>query len=162
MAAMRILALVWLALFPHLADHFSGVEVEGEGVTDDRMEVDIEVGVHESEGPVVAHLVLPGQPEQIKSLARREDDRWGAVLELRRANWTVVFEDVATGSLSEEASLIELGLDRSLLGGDPVDEPGTGDASSVALPAAVLTFVGVLTLLGFWFVYRRSAVDDTG
>lgn len=153
---MAYLALL-LTFFAQSGDaSFAGAEVSGSEVTAATMEVDVEVAVRGSDGPVVVHLLLPGEGEETKPLVRRTDRRWGALLELRRADWRVVFEEVASGAVSEEKSLTELGLDPSLLGVLPAgSDPPVDDDSSPALPAAVASFVGLVTLYAAWAVLRH-------
>lgn len=128
---------------------FSGAEVSGSEATVATMEVDLEVALRGAEGPVVVHLLLPGETEQMKPLVRRNGGRWGALLELRRADWRVVFEEVTSGAMSEERSLTELGLDPSLLGIlPPRSAPPPEENSSPALVAALATFAGLATLVG--------------
>lgn len=148
---------VLLTFFAQSGDAtFAGAEVSGSEVTAATMEVDVEVALRGSEGPVVVHLLLPGEPEETRPLVRRTDRRWGALLELRRADWRVVFEEVTSGTVSEEKSLTELGLDPSLLGILPVErDPPVENDSSPALAAAIATFVGLVTLYAAWALLRQ-------
>lgn len=135
---------------------FAGAEVSGSEVTAATMEIDVEVALRGSDGPVVVHLLLPGEAEETRPLVRRTDRRWGALLELRRADWQVVFEEVTSGAVSEERSLTELGLDPSLLGILPAGSaPSIDDDSSPALPAAIASFVGLVTLYAAWTLLRQ-------
>lgn len=135
---------------------FTGAEVTGSEVTAATMEVDLEVALRGSGGPVVVHLLLPGEPEHVSPLARRSDTRWGALLELRRADWTVVFEDVDSGAVSEEMTLTDIGLDPALLGITPAGHaPPIEDDSSPALAAAIATFVGLVTWYAVWTLLRQ-------
>lgn len=79
------------------------------------IEVELSVEVPAADGPVVVHLMLPGEDERTEALALRPGDRWSADLELRRANWTVVFEAVGSGRLSEPVTLADLGADPAIL-----------------------------------------------
>lgn len=146
MTAMWVLVIMWLAILAQEEGDFAAPRAEGDEVTAATMDVDVEVTLHGSEGPAVVHLVLPGEAERTRPLTRREEDRWGVRLELRRADWRVVFEDLSSGVVSEEAALTELGLDPALLGLLP-EGGGTSpaDASRPALAAAVATFVGLAT-----------------
>ncbi|MFP3914611.1 MAG: hypothetical protein ACLFWM_07025 [Actinomycetota bacterium] len=137
---------------------FTGVEVTGTERTAATIEVDISVSLLRSEGPVVIHLLLPGQREQVRPLVPRAGNRWGTLLELRRADWRVVFEDVSSGVLSEEASLTELGLDSRLLGvaPDPGRAPETPTAWWLQAEVLALATAGVI-LGGAWLGSRREA-----
>lgn len=77
--------------------------------------VDLWVVVEVGSGPVVAHLGLPGGEEETAALVERSRGVWGTVVELRRADWRVVFESLATGALSQPASLSSLGLASTLV-----------------------------------------------
>lgn len=112
-----MVALALLSARPE-AD-FQGPDVRGSDATAAAMEVEISVSLNRSDGPVVVHLLLPGEPDEIKPLTQRDDRRWGTRIELRRADWHVVFEDLGSGRMSSEASLTELGLDPTLLGVAP-------------------------------------------
>lgn len=112
------LALLLLAIV-ELGAGFEGAEVDGVGVDAATMEIEIAVTLTESSGPVIAHLVLGGESPEPVALLGRGSGRWGAIVEVRRADWHVVFEDVSTGALTKEASLTELGLDPVLLGPGP-------------------------------------------
>lgn len=153
---MALLAVL-LTFFAQSGDAtFAGAEVSGSEITAATMEVDVEVALHGSEGPVVVHLLLPGEPEQVRPLSHRSETGWGALLELRRADWTVVFEDVDSGVVSEEVTLTGIGLDPALLGilPNPSDPPYEGDSSS-AEAAAIATFVGLATLYVVWTLLRQ-------
>lgn len=135
---------------------FTGAEVSGSEVSAATIEVDVAVTLRGSDGPVVVHLLLPGEAEQVSPLARRSDTRWGAMLELRRADWRIVFEDVGSGAVSEEMTLIDIGLDPALLGVLPAgNDPPVEEDSSPALPAAIATFVGLVTLYAVWTLLRH-------
>jgi len=112
------LALLLLAVV-ELGAGFGGAEVDGVELDSGRMEIEITVALAESPGPVIAHLVLGGANTESVALSDRGSGRWGAIVEVRRADWHLVFEDVSTGGLTSEASLTELGLDPALLGSGP-------------------------------------------
>lgn len=153
---MAVLVIL-LALVAQTGDAaFTGAEVSGSEVSAATIEVDVAVTLRGSDGPVVVHLLLPGEAEQVSPLARRSDTRWGAMLELRRADWRVVFEDVGSGVVSEEMTLIDIGLDPALLGVLPAgSDPPVEEDSSPALPAAIATFVGLVTLYAVWTLLRH-------
>lgn len=144
---MPTVAAALLLLVVELGSGFSGGEATGTGLTPDLIEVRLEVDVAESDGPVVAHLALPGEDVATHPMLDGGEGRWTMVTELRPANWQVVFEALTAGILSEPASLTELGLDPDLLAvSAPTTDTGspTEDASppwwqlSVALAAAAL------------------------
>lgn len=108
----------WILIVLALVDigaGFGGAEVSGVEATAATIEVDFLVQLESSDGPALVHLTLPGE-SLTRPLVERRPGRWGAVLELRRADWQVVFEDVPAGRLSAPASLTELGMEPALLG----------------------------------------------
>lgn len=94
---------------------FSGGGATGTGLTPDLLEVRLVVDVAQSDGPVVAHLALPGEDVSTHPMIADGEGRWTIVAELRPADWQVVFEALTAGTLSEPVSLTELGLDPDLL-----------------------------------------------
>jgi hypothetical protein len=114
------------------------------------------VTLSRSEGPVVVHLLLPGEEEEVKPLVPRGEGRWGVLIELRRADWQVVFEDVATGEISSELSLTELGLDRALLaepaGGEEMEQ---SDAPSVIPSLLLAAAAAIVTGAAIWTAGRN-------
>jgi hypothetical protein len=105
----------FLLLLVELGSGYSGGEATGTGLTPDLIEVRLVVQVAESDGPVVVHLALPGEDVDTHPMLAGGEGRWTMVAELRPADWQVVFEALAAGSLSEPVSLTELGLDPDLL-----------------------------------------------
>lgn len=123
-----------LFLVVELGSGFSEGGATGTGLTPDLLEVRLVVHVAQSDGPVVAHLALPGEEVSTHPMLADGDGRWTMVAELRPADWQVVFEALTAGSLSEPASLTELGLDPDLL---TVSAPttDTGSPSARSSPA---------------------------
>ncbi len=113
---MPLLLAAVLLVAVELGPGFDGAEVTGTETSAATMEIEVTVGVSRSRGPVIAHLIAPGSAPEMVPLVDRSAGRWGAIIEVRRADWRVVFEDVPSGALSEEVSLTELGLDPALLG----------------------------------------------
>ena len=138
---------------------FGGASAGGTETTATTMEVDLSVTLSGSAGPVLAHLVLPGDSQTVP-LVERGGGTWEVLVELRRADWLVVFEDVATGELSDSRSLTRLGLDPVLLRGSPTatspDEQDNDISTPLAwgwLVAAILAGGGAV---GLMFVGRRK------
>lgn len=152
---ISVAVMATLVVLAHGTGGFHEPRVGGGDVDGDRLEVDISVLLDVSEGPVVVHLFLPGEEEELIPLVDRGRRRWGAVVELRRADWRVVFEDVATGVLSEQMSLTDLGLDRDLLGASAGREESEPAARAV-LPALLLAAAAaIVTLAAVWASGRR-------
>lgn len=144
------LAVVLLLVAASSGVRFVSPQASAERATDDTMEVELSVSLAGSDGPVVAHLVLPGEEPEARPLMDRGGGVWGSTFELRRADWRVVFEDVSSGVLSEEHSLTGMGLDPAVLGITP---PSTAEDSGGAVPppalaaalaAGVVVFLAVL------------------
>lgn len=157
--AQMIVALVSSLVFAQATVELCGAEVSGKEVSAATMEVDVAVTLAGSSGPLVVHLFLPGEPEQVRPLVERAGGRWGAILELRRADWHVVFEDVASGTLSPEASLTELGLDSALLGlGPRADQtrPESVDSLSGSWLWLALAVIAVASALVVMLLGRRT------
>lgn len=151
---IRVAVMATLVVLAHGTGGFHEPRVGAGDADGDRLEVDISVLLDVSEGPVVVHLFLPREEELIP-LVDRGGRRWGAVVELRRADWRVVFEDVATGVLSEQMSLTDLGLDRDLLGASAGREESEPAAMAV-LPALLLAAAAaIITLAAVWASGRR-------
>ncbi|MGA7269720.1 MAG: hypothetical protein WB239_01485 [Acidimicrobiia bacterium] len=115
--------LAALILVAQASPPFTAVSVAGRPGSPTTMQVDIGVSLTSGDGPVLAHLILPSEPETTHPLMDLGGRRWGTTIVLRRADWRVVFEDVPTGQLSEPASFTRLGLDASLLEPEEVPVP---------------------------------------
>lgn len=146
------LALLLLAVV-ELGAGFGGAEVDGAEVDPGTMEIEITVTLQESPGPVIAHLLLGEARAEAIALSDRGSGRWGALVEVRRADWHLVFEDVSTGGLTNEATLTELGLDPALLGSGPsttappAPQPG-GRYAWVWLVVALVAAASAMAVLG--------------
>jgi hypothetical protein len=147
----------WLLIFFALIDvgaGFGGAEVVGYEATAATIEIDLSVHLADPAGPALVHLTVPGET-LTRPLVERAGREWGAVVQVRRANWQVVFEDVGSGTLSTSVSLLELGLDPALLGILPsAPTQPEADAAPVSwswlVVAAVAATVSVLVVaVGF-------------
>lgn len=150
MAAMVSLAVLVL-LVVELGGGFGAASAEATA-SDDVMEVTISVTAPSSAGAVIAHFMLPGEDEVTHSMSQA-GVRWTGLLELRPGDWTVVFEAVGTGDLSQPRTLTALGVDRSVLVSAPppaeVEEPGVvvpwrwlALACAAAAAAIIVALVG--------------------
>lgn len=107
--------------------------------------VEVTVTAPPIQGPVVAHFLLPAGAGPRLALNRGPDDVWTGSVEVRRADWRVVFEDVSTGELSQAVSLTELGVAPEVLVPEVVPQTGEGPsplwlvvAASSAAAATIL------------------------
>lgn len=102
---------VVLALVVELGTGFAGGSAVAESAPGGDIAVRLEVNVTGGEGPVVAHVLLPGEPEEIHPMLDRGGGNWSTVVTARRADWTVVFEDVGRSLLSDPVNLTALGVE---------------------------------------------------
>lgn len=158
-----MLALVLLASV-ELGGLFGTAAASGEAVTADAMELEITV-----QGPasasVVAHLVEPGGEQQTVAMAERSPGAFGAVVEVRRLDYVVVFEVVDQAAQSTPVRLTDLGVDPALVGSVPGTAPPTGNEGlsnetrqwgwlGLALAASALA------LLAVWALGERAKEPD--
>ena len=143
-----IIALGLLAV--ELGPGFIGASATTEEVDAGTVLVELVVEVEAGGGPVVAHLRLPGEAQLTTALVQRRQGVWGGFLELRRAEWRVVFESLSTGRLSRPVTLSELGVDVADPSGGVVGPPGAVDPmpwgllSAACAAAALLLGGGVI------------------
>lgn len=151
-----IFLLAALIVVAQASPPFTSASVTGRPASRTTMQVDIEVRLTSGEGPVLAHLILPPEPESTHPLIDFGQRRWGTTIVLRRADWRVVFEDVPSGRLSEPASFTELGVDPSLL--QPAEPPVSTPVGAPIMPWGWLSLAsGALGLaLLAWMLAPRS------
>lgn len=155
-ASVSLFLALLLALV-EIGGGFGGATVGGTATTDTTMEIDLSVTLAGSAGPVLVHLLLPDETQTVP-LVDRGNGTWGVLVEVRRADWLVVFEDVAAGELSDSLSLTRLGLDPALLGGRSATTPSLERDTATTpmtwgwLATAVLAGAGAAALV---FAGRR-------
>jgi hypothetical protein len=118
----RASAYAWPLLVPFimavvLGGAFGGASASGRQVGAATIEVDLTVEATEVEA-VVAHLIEPGAEQETVPLVDRGGGVFGIIIELRKADYVVVFETFANGvsNQSQPLRLTELGLDPALIG----------------------------------------------
>lgn len=121
---------------------FQAPSAEWAEVDSATLAVTLVVGLSGSDGPVAVHLVLPGEAGRVIPMTARGGGIWEAAVEIRKADWRVVFEDVASGHLTEPEPL-------SGLGPVPLVEPSPvvaaeADAPGLPVSAALVTVGAVL------------------
>lgn len=158
---IRVTALVAATvILAHGTGGFHEPRATGSEMTAETLAIDISVLLDVSEGPVVMHLFLPGEEEETKALLDRGGGHWGTQLELLRANWRVVFEDLNTGAVSEEFSLTDLGVDRTLFG-HASGEESEPLAVRLVLPALLLAAAAVIaTGAVVWATDRKTLAKE--
>lgn len=95
---------------------FGDAEVTGRRIAETSMEIALSVGAPPG-AVIVAHLVAPGGGDEVFPLPERDPGMYGAVVEVRPADFSVVFESVSPEpAVSPPHSLTDLGLDPGILG----------------------------------------------
>lgn len=161
----RASAFAWPLWVPFIAavvlgGAFGEASASGRQVSAANIEVDLTVEATEVEA-VVAHLIEPGAEQETVPLVDRGGGVFGIILELRKADYVVVFETFANGvsNQSQPLRLTELGLDPALIGVLPfptttVSEYSTGTRmwgwAGLALAALALA------LLAWWALPDRA------
>ena len=72
------LAVVLLLVAASSGVRFVSPQASADRATDDTMEVELSVSLAGSDGPVVAHLVLPGEEPEVRPLMDRGGGVWGS------------------------------------------------------------------------------------
>jgi hypothetical protein len=143
-----------------LGGAFGEASASGRQVGAATIEVDLTVEATEVEA-VVAHLIEPGAEQETVPLVDRGGGAFGIILELRKADYVVVFETFANGvsNQSQPLRLTELGLDPALIGVLPFPTTTAPEYSSdtrmwgwagLALAALALVF------LAWWALPDRT------
>jgi hypothetical protein len=156
-------ALAWVPILTAvvLGGAFGEASASGRQVSAATIEVDLTVEAADVEA-VVAHLIEPGAEQETVPLVDRGGGVFGIVIELRKADYVVVFETLANGisSQSQPLRLTELGLDPALLGVLPFPTTTTSEFSDdtrmwgwAGLALAALA----LALLAWWALPDRPA-----
>lgn len=128
---------------------FGDAEASGRRIGETSMEIDLSVSAPTG-AVIVAHLVAPGGGDELIPLRERDPGIYGAVVEVRPADFSVVFESVPPDpAVSLPRSLTDLGLDPAVLGGAAsVDPPGARwPVLVLGLVSAVLSLILVRVAL---------------
>ena len=171
---IRILLAV-LFLIP-AGDGFGEATAAATEVASDTISVDIQVEIpNRSSGSVVVHLIEPGEQQQTVALRDRGAGTYGATFEARKVDLVAVFESL--GSVprqSEPLRLTELGVERSVLGMEPLVGPlvdvveGESNENSQWGWLGLAFGAAALALLAFWVLGSDGPkppdldVDDFG
>lgn len=150
--------LVVLALL-QVGGSFTDPAVSGRELTAATMEVDISV-TGPPGGSVAAHLIEPGGAQQTVALRERSPGRYGGIVEVRRADFVVVFEAVDLAVQSSPYRFTDIGLDLALLGALPVAPTTTPSGVSASTSRwgwlALALGAGSLALLALWALPERA------
>lgn len=111
------LAVLPLVLSSVLGGDFGEASATGRATSSGNVEVTLSVVVNNSP-TVVAHVIDPGGDQTTVPLVHRGNNRYSSTIELRPADFIVVFEALgdALSTQSQPVRLTELGLDPSLIG----------------------------------------------
>lgn len=143
---------------------FVAPQAEALSVEDERMEVALSVGVADSQAVVARVIDATVDDGEVRTIAMalRPDGRWGATVDLRRADMVVVFEDVTTGRQSSPSSLTELGVDSGVLLDPTLRAPDLviddDAASRLWLPVALI--LAFLAAVAVWVSMGMGEDDD--
>lgn len=104
-----------------LGGNFGDASAEGRALTSGEVEVELTVEVENAQS-VIAHLIDAGGTQESIPLVPRGNDLYSATIEIRKADFVVVFEALgqALSTQSQPARLTELGLDPLLIGAVPI------------------------------------------
>ena len=147
-----IVALIAMVTLPA---PFGGAEA-GAISLDEGMTIEVIVEV---DGPYTIVLAQPfSSSQQLPPTALSDlgDGSWGGFVQLpSAANWNIVFdafESDGTTVRSDATTMLELGVDRVVVSGEPVVPQGEGlfSGNSVWLMAAVFLILGALGALAWW------------
>jgi len=155
---VRVVVVLIVAVV-ELGAAFGGASATATQLGPDMLEVELVVAVvAAADAPVLAHLVLPGEPESIHPMLDQGDGIWSTVVEVRRADWKVVFEAVTSGDLSERVSLTALGVDPGLLT-DQVARPPLAPSPPPTIPWGRLALgAGASGLALLLYLYASGSV----
>lgn len=149
---MSIIGAILLLLFATVPAEFHTPSAEWSETDSATLAVELAVGLTGSDGPVAVHLALPGETERVVPMTARVGGRWEAAVEVRKADWRVVFEDLSSGYLTPPEPLSRLGarpLLESVSTSAVVDEPTVVPSTAVMLTvAAVLVATGLAAVAG--------------
>jgi hypothetical protein len=140
---------------------FGEASASGRQIGAATIEVDLTVEATAEVEAVVAHLIEPGAEQETVPLVDRGGGVFGIIVELRKADYVVVFETFADGvsNQSQPLRLTEMGLDPALLGVLPFPTTTAPEYSSstrmwgwAGLALAALA----LALLAWWALPDRA------
>ncbi|HEX5671629.1 MAG TPA: hypothetical protein VFY46_02805 [Acidimicrobiia bacterium] len=161
----RASAFAWPVWVPFmtavvLGGAFGEASASGRQVGAATIEVDLSVEATEVEA-VVAHLIEPGAEQQTVPLVDRGGGVFGIILELRKADYVVVFETFADGisNQSQPLRLTELGLDPALIGVLPfptTTAPGYSSDTRMWGWAGLALAALALAFLAWWALPDRA------
>lgn len=161
-----MLMVIALMLTAEVGAGFSGAEATIIDRTADSIVVEVIVA-RVDDGPVVAHLTLPGEEGVTVPMAVTDDGTRRAAPEIRPGNWSVIFEAVNEGILSERTDLVALGIDPVDIGGGatPKSDSSASDVTEEPLEAAALwagVGAGVLAAALAMLLLTRKDGDGPG
>ncbi len=147
-----------------LGGAFGEASAEGRALSSGQVQVEITVEVADAQ-TVVAHIIEPGGGQETVPLVNRGNDRYSTTVEVRKADFVIVFEALgdALSVQSQPVRLTELGLDPTLIGALPtttttteLDRVYTRQWGWAGLALAALS----LAFLAWWALPDRTRRSD--
>lgn len=142
-----------------LGGAFGEARAEGRSLSSGMIQVELSVEVHQAR-TVVAHVIEPGGGQDTLPLVARGNNQFSATIELRKADFIIVFEALgdALSTQSQPVRLTELGLDPSLIGAPPTTtaDGGGPDVTRQWGWAALALAALSLALLAWWALPDRT------
>ncbi|MEX1125899.1 MAG: hypothetical protein WD895_10600 [Acidimicrobiia bacterium] len=160
----RILAFVLLAAVD-IGGGFGNATAEVVSLTDDSMEIEIQVEVQGAADAVVVHFALAGEDPVTLPLVSRGEGVFGITTELKPADYQVVFETLGDVSIqSLPVGLTDIGADftgssESVTG---TTEGGVSSATQGWGWLALAFGAASLAALAFWALGGGKADEDDG
>ncbi|MGA7096596.1 MAG: hypothetical protein WB245_03405 [Acidimicrobiia bacterium] len=125
--------------------------------------LELHVEVSGDPDAVVAHLTLPGDPDVAIPMLVRDDGSYEVTTEVKRANYTVVFETLGgAGVRSEPVTLLALGADTGVGVTSTTAEEDQGYSSETNgwMWLAIAFGAASLAALAVWALGGRDVADD--
>jgi len=147
-----------------LGGGFGEASASGSQASAATIEVELRVEAANAEA-VVAHLIEPGAGQQTVPLVDRGAGVHGIIIEVRKADYLVVFESFANGvsTQSQPLRLTELGLDPALIGVlpfPPTTEPEFSSDTRMWGWAGLALAALALALLAWWALPDRTTPPE--
>lgn len=159
----RILAVTLLASV-NLGGGFGTASAETLSITEESMEIEVQVEVQSTADAVVVHFVLSDEDPVTLPLVSRGGGVFGITTELKPANYQVLFETLGDPSVqSQPVSLTDLGADIGAAG-DQITSTTDGGFSSVTQGWGWLALAfgaASLAALAFWALGGRDDRSGT-
>ncbi|MGC2240958.1 MAG: hypothetical protein WA726_08975 [Acidimicrobiia bacterium] len=124
--------------------------------------IEIHVEVSGDPDAVVAHLTLPGDPDFAIPMLSGGDGSYEVTTEVKRANYTVVFETLGAGLRSEPVTFVALGADigSGVTSTTVEEDQGYSSQTNGWMWLAIAFGAASLAALAVWALGGRDEPDD--